>query len=155
MTREDAIDIVGMIVTNWQVKNWTKEEMDAYARNIQHLDAEIVTSVVVRASREIAYPPKVAELHERYRAEKRRLRPEVAPIEQSGAPLEFWVKRWCCARFFYDDFGKERDMRRFVEQGDHGDLTQELMPEGAWVEEAELLNDEEAIKKWRARMSTS
>ena len=52
------------------------------------------------------------------------------------------------------DGEQERDMRRFVEQGDHGDLTQELMPEGAWVEEAELLNDEEAIKKWRARMSS-
>lgn len=153
MTREESIDIVKMILTYWRVHDWEKEEIDAFARSIQHMDAEIATSVVIQASKDLKYPPKIAEFHERYRAERARLRPAVDPLEpQSGAPLEFWVKRWICARMLYKFFDKEKDYRRFAEQGDWGDQTQELMPEGAWVEEANSMDDEEVMKRWRAHM---
>ena len=155
MRREESLEIVSMILAHWRVDDWTREEIDAFARSIQHMDAEVATSTVIRSAKELTFPPRIAEFHERYRTEKKRLRPEVDPLQETeGAPLPFWVKRWICARQLYEDFGKERDMRRFAEQGDHGDLTQELMPEGAWVSEAETMGDEEALKKWRKQMAT-
>lgn len=155
MTRDESLEVVGMILTFWQVKNWTKDEIDAYAKNIQHLDAEVATSTLIRASRDVAYPPKVAELHERYREEMRRLRPVVAPKDDPvGQPIPEWVKRWICARMLYKSFGKAKDYRRFPEQGDWGDLTKELMPEGAWVEEAAAFDDEEIMRRWRQAISS-
>lgn len=150
MTRNESLDIVKMILMHWRVNDWTEEEIDVFAKSIQHLDAEIATSTVITSAKELKFPPRIAEFHERYRTERKRLRPTIdAKAEPDGAPLPLWVRRWMCARYFYAQFGKERDMRRLPEQGDHGDQTQELMPEGAWVEEANAMNDEELMKRWR------
>jgi hypothetical protein len=136
-----------MILTHWpQGKEWGREEMDAYARSIQSLNAEIATSTVVRAALEVKYRPSIAEFFECYKAERRRLQPEVAPLEAAPQVIPFWVKRWMCARLLADRWGKETDRRRFSEQGHFGDLTRELMPEGAWVEEANSIPDEEFHK---------
>lgn len=145
VTRQESLEITAMVLTNWRVHDWSKEEIDAFATGIQHLDAEIAVSSVVRASRELKYPPRIAEFLEVYRAERASLRPIIAPPESRPKPLDLWVKRWICARFLYARFGKERDMRRFTDQGDYGDFTQEQMPEGAWVEEAEKLDDESLL----------
>ena len=141
MSRQEALEITAMVLTNWRVKDWTKEEIDAFATGIQWLDAEIAVSTVVRASRELKYPPRIAEFLEVYRAEKASLRPIIAPPENKPKPLDLWIKRWICARYLYAKFGKEQDMRRFREQGDYGDFTVEQMPEEAWTKEAERLDD--------------
>ena len=154
MTRDESLQIVAMILSHWQVQNWSKEEIDVYARAIQHLDAEITTSVVIRSVRELKYAPKIAELHERYYVERRRLRPVVEPVEVKPTPLPQWVKRWICARMLYARFGKERDERRFPEQGDYGDLTRELMPEGAWNDEADKLTDLDIRIAWKEAFKT-
>lgn len=145
MTRDDSLQIVRMLLSGWpQAKPLDEEEIDLYARSIQDLDAELVTHTVLKAVKDMPYRPTVADLRERVRAEKKLLAPQVEPLEPTvGHPLPTWVRRWICARMLYERFGKERDLRRFPEQGDFGDLTVELMPEGAWVEEAESIGDKE------------
>ena len=150
MTRDESLEITQMILTNWRVRDWSKEEIDAFARGIQHLEAEIAVSAVARASRDLKYAPKIAEFHEVYRAERSHLRSHLEPTpEPQGQPIPLWVKRWMCSRYLYAQFGKERDLRRFPEQGDHGDLTHELMPEGAWLDEANTMDENGAMKRWR------
>lgn len=149
MTRDESLDITKMVLTYWRVHDWSKEEIDAFARGIQHLDAETAVSALARASRDLKYAPRIAEFLEVYRAEKARLRPVLPPLSHESKPMDLWVKRWLCARLLYSRFGKARDMRRFPEQGDSGDLTQELMPEGAWVAEAESMSGEELLNAFR------
>lgn len=144
MNRDESLQIVAMILAHWRPKReWSKDEISAYASSIQDMPAELTTSAVARAAKEIAYPPSIAELREYVRMERVRRAPVVAAPEPSvGQPLPFWVKRWICARMLYERFGKPRDLRRFPEQGDAGDLTQELMPGDAWIEEANSMDDE-------------
>lgn len=151
MTRDESLAIMRMIVSAWpQAKDLDKEEIDLYAHAIQDLDAELTTHTILKAQKETAYRPTVAELRERVRAERRALLPVVAPLEDTeGRPLPLWVRRWVCARMLYSRWGKDRDMRRFPEQGDFGDLTQEKMPEGAWVEEAESLGEKEIAQAFK------
>lgn len=141
MTRDESLQIVEMIITHWRVKNWSKEEIDVYARLIQDLDAELTVHCISVAAKEIAYPPDVASLRERVRTEKRKLAPTAAPIKPQPQEYPPWVKRWICARMLYARWDKERDMRRFPEQLDFGDYTQEVMPEGAWDKEVASLDE--------------
>lgn len=144
MKREESLLIVSMIVDHWRVKDWTKEEMDTYAKRIEDLDAEVLTSTVIRASKEMTFAPRINELRERYKSEKRRLAPTVDPKgDAAPQPLPQWVKRWVCARLLYSRWGKERDLRRFPEQGEFGDESVEQMPEGAWEEEASSIPEEQ------------
>jgi hypothetical protein len=150
VTREESLTIVQMILTHWRGKDWTKEEIDAYARSIQDLDAALTTSAVARAAKEIKYRPPIAELREYVRAERNRLAPAVRPVDRSGwGPIPLWVKRWICARMLYAHFGRDRDLRRFPEQGDFGDLTREVMPENEWLEEANSLTDADFRKAFQ------
>lgn len=144
MTRDESLQVVAKIVNLWKSNQaWTKDEIDAYARAIEDLDMEITVSAVDKAAKDMAYRPKISELRELVRLERRRLSPVVAPPDEpKTTPAPSWVKRWICARYLYDKFGKERDMRRFPQQADYGDLTQEVMPEGAWEEEARRLDEE-------------
>ena len=140
-----------MILSHWRPKReWTKDEISAFATSIQDLSAELTTSAVAHAAKEIAYPPSIAELREYVRIERVRRMPQLKPLEPRSAPLPFWVKRWICARLLYERFGKERDERRFAEQGDFGDLTKGLMPDDAWIDEANSLGDKDAEKAFRA-----
>lgn len=142
MTRDESLTIVSMVISHWHTsKEWSKEEMDVYARMVQDLDVEVTMSAVIRASKEIKYRPSIAELREYVRAEKKRLEPTVAPIETRPVPIPQWVRRWICARLLYARFGKERDDRRFSEQGDFGDLTREVMPDGQWEAEANSIDE--------------
>lgn len=152
MTRDESLTIVGMILSRWPAsKEWTKDQMSTYAQDIEDMDAEITTSAVLRAVKEVQYRPSVAELREFVRAERRRLQALVEPKQApKGAPIPSWVRRWICARMLYSKFGKEKDMRRFAEQGDWGDLTQPLMPEGAWEEEARRLSESEVSNALRS-----
>lgn len=150
MTRDESLQIVGMIISHWRITTWSKEEIDVYARLIQDMDAEITTHCVIQAAKDIPFPPKVSELRERVRTERRKLAPAVEPITPQRLEIPPWVRRWMCARLLYAGFGKERDMRRFPEQQDFGDLTQEVMPEGAWEAEAASLDDEHFAKSFKA-----
>ncbi len=134
-----------MILSGWpQAKPLDEEEIDLYARSIQDMDAELTTHTVLKAVKDMPYRPTVADLRERVRSERKLLAPQVeTPERPEGRPLPLWIRRWICARMLYERFGKERDMRGFPEQGDVRDLTAELMPEGAWVEEAESIGDKE------------
>ncbi len=149
MTRKESLDVVGMVLSHWHSsKEWTKEEIDAYARLIQDLDVELTMSALIRAAKEVPYRPTISELRQRVLAERKRLAPSVVPIQKEGQPIPLWVKRWICARMLYAQFGKERDERRFPEQQGWGDQTREVMPEGAWETEALSMNDTQVRKAW-------
>lgn len=155
MTRDESLEIVAMILVHWRGQEWSKEEIDVYARLIQDMPAEVTTSTVIKAAKELAYRPSVSELRERVRVERRRLAAvEPPPPEPEGTPIPHWVKRWLCARLLYARFGQLKpDLRRFTEQGEWGDLTQELMPEGAWEKEVTTMNEQsfaEAFKRLAA-----
>lgn len=110
MTREEALTIVSMIVNTWPGQVWEVERLDAYARAIESMDAEITTLAVARAVREVKYRPSVAELLEYCRIERRLSEPDEArlmPVDKP--PLPSWVQRWQRAR-------KAGDLRFFPEQ---------------------------------------
>jgi len=147
MTRDESLQVVEMILSHWRIRDWSREEIEAFARGIQDLDAELATSAVIHAAKEMDFAPRLAAFREYVRIERRRLAPAVEPLPPvTGRPIPQWVKRWMCARYLYASFGKERDMRRFPEQADFGDLTKELMPEEAWLDEVNSL-DEKGFSK--------
>jgi len=141
--REEALTVVELVVSGWpDAKQLDRDEIDLYARSIEDLDAELAMSAVLRAIKNTGYRLKPNELRERVRMEKSRLAPRVAPLEPTeGRPLPEWVKRWICARLLHKRFDKPHDLRRFLEQGEFGDLTQEVMPEGAWLEESKQVGE--------------
>lgn len=97
MKRNEALDIVGMVVNGWSGGNWTEEQMWSYASAIEDLDAAHTSNAVFRAQREMRYRPSVAELREYVRVEAKvenRWRDE--PAEKQPRPL--WVQRWARAR---------------------------------------------------------
>lgn len=144
MTRDESLTIVEMIVSGWpDAKPLDREEIDMYARAIQDLDAEIATHAVLKAVKDTPYRLKPSELRERVRAAKRTLAAEVPPLEgPEGRPLPQWIRVWFYARHIKSP----PDMRRLKEQGDYGDLTQELMPEGAYLKEIETIRDEDVYR---------
>lgn len=146
MTRDESLQIVAMILNHWRPKigrEWTKDEISAYASSIQDMSAELTTSAVAAAAKQIAYPPSITELREYVRLERLKRAPLAAPVEPERKEMPLWVRRWICARLLYAQFNRPRDMRRFPEQGDFGDITQEQMPENEWLEEANSITDKE------------
>ena len=145
MTREESLTIVEIVASGWpDAKTLDRDEINLYARSIEDLDAELTTHAVLRAVKDTPYRLRVSELRERVRMEKRRLVAEVSPLDEpERRPVPIWVKRWICARLLHQKFDKEFDQRRFREQGEFGDLTQEMMPDGAWIAEAEKIGDKD------------
>lgn len=110
MTRDDSLTIVNLIVDSWPGPVWETERIDAYARAIEPLDAEITTLAVARAVREIKFRPSVAELREFVRIERALSEPDEARYVRPEKPLlPEWVQRWARARGV-------GDMRLFPEQ---------------------------------------
>ena len=106
-------------------------------------DAEIATKAIAALYSEL--PFDVLPTPQAYREVVQRIRRDRRPIEpvaqEKKTKLAFWVKRWAAARFLYEHFGRERDMRPFPEQADYIDPTKERMPPDEWVEEAKKLSD--------------
>ncbi len=147
MNHEEALTVTQMVVTSWpSTKVWTAEEMTAYANGLQRYDAEACTRAVAAAQQKLMYRPSVAELREFYDIERAKLRArEEAPERKWPAKREtvpLWVRRWVAARYLHAMFGKDQDLRRFPQQGDWGNPDLELMPEDAWLEEAEHVTED-------------
>lgn len=126
VTRDDALTIVGMIAANWPGQQWTEPTIDAYARAIEPLDADITMKAVVRCVNELEFYPRVATLREYVRMEKRSADALAeAPVESqrmTGVPaskvaVPEWVRGWCVSRVRYQDF------RTWPQQDPHGYAT--------------------------------
>lgn len=106
MTRDESLTIVGMVLNTWPGgTRWTEQEMDAYARGIQHLNAAHATNAVARASRELKYRPSIAELSEFERIERKLAEPEhreQSPTRSTTIPA--WVQVWTWLRWTVDDW---------------------------------------------------
>jgi hypothetical protein len=155
MKRDEALTIIEMIASGWpDARPFDRDEIEMYVTAIEDLDAELASHAVLKAVKDSPYRLKANELRERVRIERRALKAELPPIEPSrGRELPLWVKRWLCARMLFSQFGKDQDLRRFPEQGQFGDLTKEVMPEGAWLKEAESVQDKQFFEAFKKMLS--
>lgn len=149
MTRDDAITLTEWILNNWARPEWTPAQVEAYVGALLPYDAEIATLALTDAHRTLNYRPPFAEFFGFYRARKadaasRQHTPPQAPTKKNRLP--FWIKRWVVARHLAPKFGREVDMRRFVEQGEWADPDDPLMPAEEWVREAEAITDRNALR---------
>lgn len=124
MKPEEALDIVAMITAHWPSNNWSVASVEAYARAIEPLDADVTTRAVLRAVQELEFYPKVSVLREFVRIEKRLSEPE-GPIERmlNDTPSQMmpaWVRGYVVSRV------RHRDFRVWPEQAAH--LDGEPMP---------------------------
>lgn len=99
MNRDESLTIVAMIVSSWPGKDWDSATCDAYAHNIESLDAEHTTNAVAAAVKTMRYRPSIADLREFVRIQTRLSEPDEArfmPVDKPLKPL--WVERWQRAR---------------------------------------------------------
>ncbi len=150
MTPAEALTVTEMVIRSWPSNRaWTADEMSAYARGLERMDAEAAVKAVDQAQQHLERRPSVAELRDFYDIERAKIRaaeekPSRWPTKREVVPL--WVRRYIAARYLHAMFGKDQDMRRFPEQGDWGNPDQPLMPPEAWLEEAEHVTDD---RVWR------
>lgn len=124
MTRDESLDVVAMLVSHWPGNHWTEGSMDAYARAIEPLDADIAMRAVLRAVQELEFYPRVSVLREFVRIEKRLSEPEPIGRMLNNIPSQImpaWVRGYVVARVRY------QDLDAWPEQGDLIDAP--LMPE--------------------------
>ncbi len=152
MTPDEAFTVTEMVLRSWPGNRvWDADEMQAYARGLERLDAATAVNAVASAQQHLTRRPSVAELRDFYDIERAKIRaaedkPERQwPQKREVVPL--WVRRWVAARYLHKQFGREKDLRRFPEQGDWGDPFVEPMPPEAWLEEAEHVTDD---RVWRS-----
>lgn len=125
MTRDDALTIVGMVVTAFPSKEqWDADVMLAYAGGIQDLDAEVTTLAVERAHKHERFRPSVAVLRA-YAQEIARSRKPTTTFagHEEQQILPAWVKGWAIARY------RDGDMRCWPEQKEGYDELQEMHPQ--------------------------
>jgi len=119
--------------------------MDAYATGLMWMAPELAVNAVAAAQQKLQYRPSVADLREFYDLERAKIRAKTEnesvrwPTRRETVPL--WVRRWVAARYLYARFGKDQDMRRFPQQQDQYSPDCELMPNEAWLEEADHVSD--------------
>ncbi len=151
MTYNEALDVVGMVVRSWPGgREWTSEEMDAYATGIMWMAPEPAVAAVAAALQRVQYRPSVAELREFYDIERAKTRAATEKPErqwpQKRETVPLWVRRWVAARYLYRSFGKDQDMRRFPQQQMQHSPDFEMMPADAWLDEAEHVTED---RVWR------
>ena len=107
MTRDESLEIVGMIASHWPGNHWSHASMEAYARAIEPMDARLVMPAVVRAVNELEYYPKVSVLREFVQIERRLAEPELPadrmPPHELNVRLDPWIAGWCVARYKHGD----------------------------------------------------
>lgn len=104
MSRDDALTIVGMIVSAWPGADWDADRMDAYAHAIEPWDAVLTTRAVAAAVQAVKFRPSVAELREYVNIERRLSEPDSPRPELPSIEMPRWVKGWFVARFRHDDW---------------------------------------------------
>lgn len=136
MKRDEALDIVGMLMANWPGSHWSHASAEAYTNAIEPLDADITTRAVLRAVNEMEFYPKVSVLREFVRIEKR-MSEKDDPIERSlrDTPSQLmpaWVRGWCVSRVRHRDFRVWPEQREFLEgEPMPSDVCNTYMVEGA------------------------
>ena len=124
MTRDDALDIVGMVLSHWPTTVvWTVDETEAYAHGIVDLNAADVTLAVVAAHRTEKYRPAVAVVREYAAVERRKRLAAARPPEPTfDREPPRWAAGWGIARYRDDDW------RVWPEQKPGYDFIQEQYP---------------------------
>ena len=141
MKRNEALDIVGMVVNGWPGGTWSEEQMWSYASAIEDLDAALTANAVIRAQRELRYRPAVAELREYVRVEAKvenAWREE--PAEKQPRPL--WVQRWARARAAGDGRPFPEQALAMRDQG-YSTPTEPADDAAVWVQGGEYLEGPE------------
>lgn len=148
MTREEAVTVTEYVMNAWTKPEWDEDHAANFVNALLSYDAALATQAVAAAHKTLNFRPSFAEFLTFYRLVKAEAASRQDRPRRAAKPsrLPEWVKRWTCARFFYERFGKEQDLRRFREMGDWGDPSVPLMPDDAWVKEAAAIGDREAMR---------
>ena len=114
MNREEALDVVAMVLTAWPTSQvWTPDEMETYGLALLDLDAALTVKAVAKAHRTEKFRPTVAVIREYVREEQRQKaflsKPSFLGLEEL-IELQPWVKGWAVARY------RHGDMRVFPQQ---------------------------------------
>lgn len=155
MKLDEARDLIAMMHAATGSGRMTGEKQGFWEAQLVHLPADQATEAVLLGIKSWRYFPSWADFGEVYTAVGRRhqqavegeRRHEHETIVSTRLPV--WVKRWAAARMLHNAFGRDRDERRFAEQGDHGDPNQPLMPEDEWLPEAEKIADAQVFAALR------
>ena len=158
MTRDDAISITEFLLNAWARPEWTQAQIETFVDALTPHEADIATQAMALAHKSIKYRPTLAEFLEFYRAarsenqSRSRLRAEPQP-KINGMPT--WVKRWACARYFHNQFDREQDMRRFIEQAEWADPALPVMSPEEWATEAARIEDRNVLRAMREETAVS
>jgi hypothetical protein len=149
VTRDEAVEVTGMVVNHWATPRWTQGQMEAFVDAIVEMEPDLAVEAVGLASKELQHRPSIAEMHSFVRlarAHRRLSEPDPPPEKLSRSKIPLWVKRWVCARMLYEHMHRPQDMRPFPEQSGYDyppDV--EMMPPDEWVEEAGRITDAKAL----------
>jgi hypothetical protein len=145
----EAKDILAMLKAATGGRPLTQDEDDFWTEALLPLDADAASQAVLGGIREWTRFPAWAQFREAYSAAQKLREPAGEQRYPMPKPsmIPLWVRRWVAARFLYERFGKEQDLRWFPEQAQYVDETTERMPEDAWLEEAKRISE---VDVWRA-----
>lgn len=150
MKENEARDIIGMLKAATGGKQTDQTADDFWTESLLSLDATLATQAVLAGIRTWKWFPSWAEFREAYKAQERLREPSGEQRFDMPKPskVPLWIRRWTAARFLYERFGRDQDMRPFPEQKEFIDpLTKEWMPDDEWAKEAEHVTDADV---WRA-----
>jgi hypothetical protein len=143
----EAADVLALLKGAFPAHKMDPTDREVWMESFRQLDADLATQAVLRGRNEWVMFPSWARFREAYRLQERLREPvgeqraALPPIDKNKMPL--WIRRWAAARYLYKRFGREQDMRRFVEQGDYADPMLAVMPDGEWEKEAERVTDKD------------
>ncbi len=125
MKRDEAVDVLEMIMARWPGNRWSAATMEAYINAIEPLDAALSVQAVRRMENELDHAPPIATVREFVRIEKA-LSERDGPIERQlndtlSQIMPAWVKGWCVSRSRY------RDLRVWPQQ-DSDEIEGDPMP---------------------------
>ena len=108
MNREEALDVVAMVLTAWPTSQvWTPDEMERYGLALLDLDAALTAKAVAKAHRTEKFRPSVAVIREYVREEQRQQtflsKPSFLGLEEQ-TELQPWIRTWVIARVRHKDF---------------------------------------------------
>lgn len=149
MTRDEAVEITGMVIAHWVTPRWTEAQMEAFVVALGSMEPDLATEAVALAAKDLQHRPSIADMHSYVklaRANRRVSEPDEPYAKHPRHGLSLWVKRWVCARMLYEHMGRPQDMRPFPEQtGLDYPPDLEMMPPDEWVAEAERITDAQAL----------
>lgn len=148
MKENEARDVLGMLKAATGGSNKSDQTTeDFWLEALTHMDADLASRAVLAGIRDWKWFPSWAEFREAYNAQQKLREPvgeQRAVTLPKPSKIPLWIRRWTAARYLYDRFGRDQDLRPFREQAEFVDpQTTEWMPDEEWLKEAARVTEAE------------